>query len=533
MRRGLVGVFLLVFATFNVAFAEAEKTEDILAKVLVDYKKGAYGEVVKYIKEKNQGPLPKELMATLNYFEGLSFNKLQQFDKSVEAFDRAVAEGVSAPDVYYEQGQALYASQDLQKARKAFALSVKNEYLVPSSYYYIGHITQVLEQYHLALKYYKRISGATPDVAQAAGFQIAEVILAQAEKRPAPGEIVKDYVIPQYEKAYNVDESSSLAGEIQRKIAELKEKYDLNEFKLVSGRTVSPKSYNVILKESLSYDSNVTTEAESASPKAAHIDSIINKTDLNSKKRFLFKRRVQLTPQLRLTHTRHNSHRANGDIVKNDAYTLQPQFESSVEHKAFGNMASFVFEGDYNHAQKNVFKNGKYHFYSRTYSLGVGEKLRPFGGILGESTLKYKYKLYYGREKSGTTYTHTLSYSQPFNFASKQMLLGFASADFTQAPNNKLNSQNVYTFRGDYIVPEFFFSTILTGALSYTLTDTRRQNRSRGTEQTINPSLSLAKSFAKYWEFTFRYDYTNNVSRNKAANAYHKHVWSTDLQLSF
>lgn len=100
--------------------------EDLMAQALLFYKKGAYGDVVKFIDDLNlkdrptihsedlqgkslpngsgtlsapigkNGGLTRELKATLYYFQGLSYNKLQQFDKASDSFDLAIKSGVKA-----------------------------------------------------------------------------------------------------------------------------------------------------------------------------------------------------------------------------------------------------------------------------------------------------------------------------------------------------------------------------------------------------------------------------------------------------
>ncbi|MBF0207526.1 MAG: hypothetical protein HQK53_11620 [Oligoflexia bacterium] len=532
-------------------------TEEILAKIILMYKKGSYGEAVKSIeKTLAEGlageKISKELRATLFYFEGLCYNKLQSFDKSNTAFEQASILGATAPDIYYEQGQALYASQDLNKARQAFAKSAQNQYLVPSSYYYIGYISQVLEQYQLALTNYKKIENASKDIAQAASFQIAEVILAEAEKETSGvsggrgvseiEQAVKKYVIPQLEKALAIDSASSLANDIKKRIVELKEKYDLDENKLINGRMISPKSYTISIKEGMAYDTNVISEAEQPTAKAAFKDSLINNAELTAKKRFVFARKYITNPQLRMTKTHHTSNRSSEDIRKNDAYSLIPQLDFQLEHKLFRKMATFLVEGDYNYTGKNVNKDGNLNFYSRATSIGMGEKAQLIGhgggsgsgGIsCGETTVKIKRKFFYSYTPSSDTNTNTLSISQPLTLPAQQLLLVLLTVDLTTAPNDATNTQNVYTTRFDYIKPGIFWGMQFTAALSWIVTDTKLRRDTRGVEQSINPSIGLSRPIGKFLEISAKYDYTKNYSKDKVNYAYNKHLTTLDLQANF
>ncbi|MBF0297478.1 MAG: hypothetical protein HQK51_02085 [Oligoflexia bacterium] len=531
--------------TTNVTDTTDGKNQDrakVMTNILEIYKKGNYATAVKELddilgndqskaQKTHSDKQEKEFFATAFYLRGLCYSKSQDFDKAIVDFKSALKLGNIAKDIHYELGQAYYAAQEMEKARNQFKYSAKANYMMTSSLYYLGYISQTLEQYSLALKYYQRINeNSEKDIYQAANFQIAEIMLLQAETATDPVESVKEDIIPQFEMAKKIDSKSVLAIEINRRINEIKDKYDLHENKMVNGRTLSPKGYTVSLKESTMYDSNVISEAEQTTQKASFKDTFYLKSDFTAKKRFIFAKRYVTSPTLRLTNNYNATHRGSGDIKKNDAYTINPFIDWQTEHKFGKKMATLTFDFDYNYTAKDVNKESILRFYSRTYSYGVAEKIAFFD--IGDTTLKLKRKDYIANTYDTKSNTTSVSLTQNFAFQNKSLLLFLSNADFTTTPRNIDNSQNVYNLRGDYIIPDFYTNYQLSFGLSFTLTDTMKQREARGYEQTINPSTSIARTFAKFFEITFKYDYTKNISKSKVAYQYNKHVVGFDFSIN-
>src|SRR6218665_1683940 len=68
----------------------------------------------------NSGQYPKAIEslshsneAGKSYFLGLSYSRMQEYDKAVIQFQQAINEKNTSQDLYYEYGQALYASNEL------------------------------------------------------------------------------------------------------------------------------------------------------------------------------------------------------------------------------------------------------------------------------------------------------------------------------------------------------------------------------------------------------------------------------------
>lgn len=525
--------FLALLTLFLTPPSWGKTKEQFFGEIYSLYKKGDYTEAIKQLQKIEK---KRDYQATAHYMKGLCFNKLQEFDKSENEFKRAIHFGAKAKDVHYERGQALFAAQNLDLARKSFAHSVESNYQVDSSLYYMGYIGQIMEQFNTSMKYYRKVDPNNTDVYQAAQFQIGEITLTQAEKHPRPKEIAKKYVLPQLEKAYQVASNSALSFEIENKIQEVKDKYDLDENKMRNGKKLPKKRLSLTFKQEIVYDSNVVSEADETTQKAENIDSIITKTSANGSYFWPLFRRIVVTPKFRATLDHHTTNRKETNIIKNDADSLQPKLEVKLEHKINNKPASFIISDEYNYSQKRTppynggILSGK-SFYSRTNTISLAEKFNLFKA--GDTTITIKRKKYKGTTKESESNTSTLSALQTIMIPEKKLLIALFNLDITNTPHNKTNSQDSLLMRVDYIDLDCFWGLQCNPALSLTITDTKKQRASRGIEKTINPSFALTKSITKKIEVLGKYSYTKNISKNKQANAYTKHAVTTHFQIKY
>ncbi|MBF0363147.1 MAG: hypothetical protein HQK49_19150 [Oligoflexia bacterium] len=525
-------IIFLVFIPTLQAQENSNSSEIITALEL--YKKGAYAQAIKnldmiLIKDKK---LNKD--GKIDYLKGICYSKLQEFDNAAKYLELAIKKENESKDIYYELGQAYYAAQEMKKSRQNFILSIKKDHLVDSSYYYVGYISQMLEEYELAQKSYTKIENSKEGLGQAASFQMGEVLLALAEQKQEYKKVRKDVdenVLPQLEYAYEMDNKATIAAQINKRIGELKEKYDLDENKMVNGRRLSPKRFALKLKQTSEHDSNVVSEAEQSTAKAQYISSLIWKSDFSVKDRHNFDKRFVITPDLRLTYTYHGTHRSNSDIRKNDAYSVIPKIKGAWEHTLNKYMSTMGLEIELNYTAKNDEGKGTLCHSGRTWSFALDEKILLWSK--GDTILKIKRKQYDAKADSSDSYTNNFSITQMITLPKSQMLMGLFNADFIINPKSESNSQNAYMTRLDYIVPSLFVEPLqFSTALAYTITDTKLQRSTRGTETSLNPSITFAYKIAKIFELSLRYDYTKNTSKDKAAYDYKKHVIGLDFEMS-
>ena len=118
-----------------------------LAVIYGLYKQGAYSLAIEKL---TRFKAETKTRAVAEYWIGLCQNRLQSFDAAIISFNNAIKAGINAEDIYYELGQAYYATKDLRAARETFRRSIAKGFKPGPSYYYVGFTSQVLEDYEVA-----------------------------------------------------------------------------------------------------------------------------------------------------------------------------------------------------------------------------------------------------------------------------------------------------------------------------------------------------------------------------------------------
>lgn len=519
----------LVFSIFISAHAANPETAKIIADFYGKFKKGSYLEATKTLKELEKYDNQK---AFSYYWQGICNNKMQRFDDAIENFKKADALKANFKDMYYEYGQALYAADKLDPARKAFGKSVVNEHKVGVSLYYMGFISQTLEDHKLAINYYKKVDQLVveekKEVLQASMYQLGEIYLIQAEKDQNPAKVVKKFVIPQYELARDIDKSSSLAPEINKKIEALLEKYKLILLKMVNGRpTVRPRYY-MKLSEEIKHDTNVILEANAVQNKAQYRASPLSKTEAMGRYGFYPNNRFSFFPEGKLNYTYHTD-RDQAAVFKNDNYNIMPAMRTYYEYTLFNAMATHLFDFDYGYNARDVYMRKELSFNSRTYTFMFGEKFNFFK--MGETILRVKKKYFYSYTELSDSDTTTFGLEQTLNLPGGYTLMVVNTNDFSLVRNNQQNT-NTYTLRLDFITPRLFDWVTPTISFGTTYNDPIRQRETRGMEKMYNPGLKLTRGLGKL-RINGKYDYTRNISKDKTAYDYTKSVYGLEFEYLF
>ena len=58
-----------------------------------------------------------QLKGLLNYWKGMSYSRINEFDKAIEYFSKAIELKYETEDLFYEYGQVLYVADKFKKAR--------------------------------------------------------------------------------------------------------------------------------------------------------------------------------------------------------------------------------------------------------------------------------------------------------------------------------------------------------------------------------------------------------------------------------
>lgn len=522
-------IFKRILASAILLTASLQIRAEILTEAMTDYKLGSYQSMVEKLEKYN--PSSKDL-ATKYYLLGIGYNRLQNYEKSSLALKQAITLKSQAPDLWYEFGQANYANSNLRMALAAFKKSYSTNYKEAESLYYAAHISQILEEYQDARDYYAKLSkhpAADSDLVQAARFQLGEVLLSMAEGRDEASRLVKTYVLPQFEQAKTINTTSDIASDIDARMREVKLRYGLDPNRLINGRILPEKRWEIDFQQEINYDNNVTLATDLPTSLATQKESYVFDSTLNAKYLASFKNKYLLEPSLRINNKKY-AETSEPSVFQNDSYDITLSTVFKIEHTAKTKPATFGFGLDYKYIARDRLQEKNKIFYARATTLSLFETLRL--NQWGDTTLRFKWKEYQGYSETIDNRTITLAADQIIILKDGTLFIAIINADFIDAQNER-DSTNAFLFRVDHLRPNFIADFTLSAGLGITLIDTKEQSETRGTEKTINPSLKLIKKLSSNLSMQITYDYTKNISEDVDRYEYSKHVTGLKFRIKF
>jgi len=529
-QQSFLNLAILLIISFAIQ-ANSSQNEEAIKKSLKAFKLGTYQ---KSIDELFIIKGDKEVMATKFYMMGLSYNRLQDFENSILSFQKAKKLGNKAKDLHYEYGQALYANSDLEKSRTAFQRSYKNDHKKSSSLYYVAHISQLLEQHKKAKKFYlKVIHEEKKDrrLIQVSRFQLAESLLAMAEKRSDAENIVKKYVLPQLEIALDYLPKSDLAKTIRERKVEIERRFFLDPNVMRNGKRLPKKRWNIIANQDISFDNNVTFDTQqSPTVSATETESFILNSYLSTSYLFSHKGLYTFSPRLDLTRAKHTN-RNDPNIYTNDSYSITGSLNNTFEHRLFGKQATFHLDFGHTYYARDVQSQKKTTFFSRSHQLTIGETFNIF--TIGPTNMTLQYQKLDSYLETNNFKNLTLRLEQTGLTTKGHMWL--LSTSFSSFDNYNLdtNSTDQYSLNYNYYIPEIFYQTTLSLGMGISFLDTKKQKETRGTEKMYTPTISLIREINRNITMTLSNSYTKNQSLDKNLFDYKKNVSSLAFTFSY
>lgn len=497
------------------------------------YKSGEYLKAISVLEkmDANENTLGKKA-----YLTGLSFSKLQEYDKAIQQFELAIKEKNENNDLQYEYGQALYAANELKAARKAFKESVKRKFNIPASLYYVAHISQILEEFTEAKDNYTDLiknKEADTKIKQIARFQLTETLLMIMRERFSNKETleknVEKYIIPMMKQAFNTDKGSTVASEITQRLLEIEKEFNLDPNLLLNGRRISAKRFSGYFSQKIKLDDNISLTNEENNVQQSKKESFIFESEVYAKYDFILKKRFILSPEVRLNFIQ-NSDQDSAEVFQNDAFSINTNLKNKYEHKVNGAPASFLLDLEFTKNYKDWRQEHNRSPYATSTSIGTGESFNYFS--FGDTSFKFKRKSYEGVNELISNKTISLSADQTVLLPIQHLFIFFFEADFINNFNNSSSNTNTYLTRIDYLMPEIMPKYTLGIALSTTITDTKEQKDTRGTEVTLNPSIDLSKEINEKMKISVNYDFTRSNSKQSSYD-YKKSVFSTEFHYIF
>lgn len=528
---GFMKSLLLFFFILNSnnAFSSANPLEEFYGL----YKKGQYE---KAIDSLNKLTIDQNSEASKFYLTGISYARLQEFDKAADNLALAIEKGHDAKDMYYEYGQALYAKNSLKAAREAFKKSAELNFNTSASLYYQGHISQILEDFSSAKKAYLEIiklKDKDKKIDQVAKFQLAESELQMTRntisEKEKLGKDIQKRIIPMLKMAFDTDRNSNVAIDINKRIKEIMKEFDLDPDVMINGRRIASDRFHASFDIKTKYDDNITNTNLENDVQQSLKESYIVETELETKYDLVYKKKWIASPLLRLNFNKYTN-QDDSDVYMNDSAIITAAIKNKFETFAFEKASSYLFDIDYSKTLKDYNSTHKLENYSTSILFTIGKQITYFS--FGDTNFKFKYKDFKAYSDSINNHTMSFSIDQVVALNNNELLIILLNSDMIDNYNNSNTNSNSYMLRLDYILPEFMPSYTFTGSLTLTLNDTLKLSASRGLEKTITPSIELAKEINRNLKANINLEYTNNKSKSNDYT-YHKYVTTFGLNYNF
>lgn len=514
---------LLLFFILGTNLAQAQSTKSLLKEALTAFKTGDYKGSIKKLDTLERYEKFKGLA---HYWKGLNYNKLNLFDDAIAQFYLALKAGNRAEDIYYEFGQALYASYKLDEAYKMFRKSADTGYKKGSSMYYMAFMKQTQDKFPQAVKLYKETidaNGVEKDIKQAASFQIAQIYLSNAEKSKNKGKDVKRIVIPQLEDARRLDKKSNLAKDISIQITALTRKYEVGPGKMANGRPIPRKPYVVKFAQKFSYNSNVLSEADRVVNAVSQKGSVVHQSRFSIKNRVNYQKNYLSTKAAVDATFKYHQNRNVTQVKQQDEWTIVPKVENAFYHKVFKSPAEALFGIDYEYIARDNTGQGARRYFSRKWDFIFGEKLRLWGQT--DTTFKFKVRYLYARDPANRLNALIWTVNDSWKINAHNKILGFFTVESNKYRANRNLDNRIYLMRADYVLSDIIDHFDFNAGFAFTIQDNLNQSLERGVEHKVNPSLSISRKWIKNkLRGELNWSYLRARSKNKAQFEYHQYI---------
>jgi tetratricopeptide (TPR) repeat protein len=538
MRSLLNILYITLLISFSVvALAQTPAIETSLTKVYAMFENGEYKETIEKLNEieseKKLLQKDEKLKALIPYWKGLAYSRMNEYPKAITYFEKAISLRYKAKDLFYEYGQALYVSEKLSKARLAFRKSVKLKYKMAVSLYYIAFISQQLKDFKKAVSFYNTIE-KLPDeekeeVIQASRMQIADIYYAQVRKRPNSYESIKKYVIPQYEKALNWNETTSLAVEIKAKIENIKRKFDMELFQMRNGRNTARPPYFLKVNTLYGTNDNVNNlDQDSIDSSSEDVGSGYYTLGFFGRYTFYPSNTYSIAPEIRAIKTKYMTDVS--DIYANDNSKVNFNLKINYEKTFNDAPATTYFDIIYAMAENDEDADEKLQSSFIEKGISVSEERQFFKGSPSIFRLKYSQFDYVEELSDNSNNVSSFIWEQVINLSSFTIYL-YNAYDMTKFNEDETLDTNSLTMRSDFIFPTFYglFNPILYASLNNTK---YINNDSRDSTSLQTLGISINRPLSRKWYLTL--DFSNSQQNGELdSDIYKQQNFSLNLDFVY
>ncbi|MBG59022.1 MAG: hypothetical protein CMJ16_01045 [Peredibacter sp.] len=532
--KSFIITLLFIFSTLSFG---ASETKEVLKEIYSSYENGEYEEAITLLNKvsenfdkhsKNQA----NLKGLVYYWQGLCYVRLNEFEEGIDKLRLAIKENYTASDVYYEYGQALYASLELKKARIAFKKSVEAKYKMAVSMYYIGFISQEIGDLKTAATFYNAIEklplSEKKDVVQAARMQLAQIYLDQVNEKGMGAAAIEEYVLPMYRKALKWDEESALATEIKAKIENIQRRYNLVLFQLRNGRPTARPAY--FLKANLKYsvDDNVNALDSDTLKGLKEEEYSSNLYEVGAFGRYTFypNSAFSLSPQFNFGYTRYLSDEST--ITRNDNYFFTGTIQTTYEHFFNEAPATTYLDVGYTYNADDIDENDELEKSDTVTSVTLSEQLQIWRN--NPSTFRVRYTQTNAEDINNELSSYGVVYEQAVG--AFNTLFYLYSAYDKNTYTERTSEDNVSTtIRLDILMPDIynlFNPNLYASVFSVDYVNDSDRGQTKLNTFGVNLNRPVGKNFFFYIDYALSSQTGNNDTDN-----YEKSVISMNLDYIF
>lgn len=522
MKIFLFFTFLL-FSTMASSQVDSQAT---LAQALQQFKLQQYDEMVDTLEAID---LADDAQKALQYYMlGLGYNRVEEHQKAINNFGKALLLKIRKEDIFYEMGQAYYAQNELKVAKDFFVKSYNAGFKKIASLYYLGHISQLLGEDIQAKSYYLEIAksaNAELNLKQIATYQLAEIIYQKYEgSNYLVKKVLRRYVFPLLDEAYNADKNSELAQEIANRKQQLIRQFKMDAIVMRNGREVSKRLLNVQGSIEIKYDDNVTNVADNPAQSSTTKEaSAFSDASIVASYNYIPNTSLIVTPSVRLKNEKYYSDQST--VYSNDSTVAESKINASIEHTLLNRPASASFAVGYDYKKKDYLGEKSQQFYGETYRAEVAERFRWNNG--GDTQLRLQYKNYVAYSEALDTNSYIFDAYQTFLVMNKHYLVGSYLYDQTVS-DVESNESTTHSLSLNYFIPQIFKRLDATFSYTFSLVNTEL----KGNELSHTPSIELAQNIGKNWQLQASCRYTQN-SADEEQYTYSKVVTGLGLRYSY
>jgi len=544
MFRNFITLSFLSFIFLFSLNSQAQTPKERIEKIPLTFQEGEFTTVLDELEVMEQNladyrKVRKDIIGFVAYWRGATFAQIQNFEKALINYGIAEKEGFETKEFWYEYGQALFVADQLKQARIAFGKSVKKEYKVAVSLYYMAAISATLKESKKAVSLFNTIeklpNNEKKDVVQAARVQVGDIYLSQIEKMPDSFSAVEKYVIPQYEKALEWDTKSKLAAEIKQKIENLQKKYDLVLFKMRNGRPTIRPPYLLLMSAAQVYDNNLVNDSDDEKKAKLDDDGEVaawyNIFSFFGRYTFYINDELSIAPSLIGSFTKYQSSEDSTQAL--DSYNLSSGLVGAYEFVLFDRQATFYLDYTYgkNHGRpidaegqiESTFKNN-----SNSHTVTVSQEFQAKENFV--TTFRYRRTQAGSEEEDSGSVINSIVWEQLFIFP--KGFTGFMFASYDMARNDiDAGDTDGYIIRFDLFTPtikERFIPNIYTSVTSTSyINDTDKD----ATRLLIN-GVNLSYRYNRSWNYIADFGY-HSMAAALDEDEYTKQVFSLRVDYLF